>query len=134
MSWVTEKAQAIAASCRDVGRLDKQIARSMKTHGVFAQSNRRHRKVALRHAAFVNTVRLYGELRAAVKLALVKQHSKQTTFPSVTAKQWSRAAAEASNYADIFARQDVKGLLEQAGIDPMGLIIDVEIAWTQPQR
>ena len=134
MSWVTDKAQAIAASSKEVGRLDKQIARSMKTHGVFAQSNRRDRKVALRHAAFVNTVRLYGELLSAVKLAMVKHHSMQTAFPSVTVKQWSRAAAEASSYADLFAHNDVKRLLERAGIDPMGLIIDVEIAWTRRQR
>ena len=84
-----DKAQAIAASSKEVGRLDKQIAVvAMKTaHGVFAQSNRRDRKVALRHAAFVNTVRrLRGVAHQRSSWPMVKHHSMQTAFPSVTVK------------------------------------------------
>ena len=141
MSWDTDQAKALAATIRRIEKLDDDDARSVKANGRNALSNSRIKGLNLRQKAFDRAVRQFTELREGVTLEFVRQESERRDLPpkaipaqNVTPRQWSRAADEVGRNARVYARLRVRYLMEQAGINPTGLIIDVELAAQQRQR
>ena len=74
------------------------------------------------------TVSLYGRLLQAATLRRLRPVAEQMNLPTKTAKQMGRRNAEVGRVARVWAEEEVRRQMEEAGIDS-GDIMDVEIAW-----
>ena len=140
MSWDTDQAKALAATIRRIEKLDGDDARSVKANGDATLSNRRIKGLNLRKKAFDRAVRQFTGLREGVTLEYVRAQSEHRDLPpkaipaqEVTAPQWSKAADTVGRWSRFLADRRVRYLMEQAGKNPTGLIVDVELAAQQRQ-
>ena len=71
---------------------------------------------------------LYGRLLQAATLRLLSPVAEWMNLPTKTAKQMGRRNAEVGREARVWAEEQVRRQMEEAGIDESD-IMDVEIAW-----
>ena len=138
MSWdaaSTHKAKALAATIKGMEKLDAARARSVAVNGDASLSNRSIKDLNLRQKAFDRAVRRFTELFEGVALECVRAQSEVKDLPprgvapqDRTPKQFAKAAVEVGPFSRFLAYRRVHYLMEEAGVNPIGLIIDVERA------
>ena len=141
MSWDTDQAKALASTIRRIEKLDADDARSVKVNGDATPSHRRVKGLNLCQKAFDRAVRQYTGLLEGVTLEYVRVQSEHRDRPPQaipaqdrTPRQLAMALDQVGRWSRFLAGRRVRYLMEQAGTNPTGRIIDVELAAQQRQR
>ena len=116
---------------KQMGQLDKLLkarAESGEDTHVLAHSKRRDHLYKELARIVKRIVILYGRLLQAATLRLLSPVAEWMNLPTKTAKQMGRRNAEVGREARVWAEEQVRRQMEEAGIDS-GDIMDVEIAW-----